>query len=131
LRPIIHSQLKLNPSDRDVAGVDFFLVEEGKLMEQSWRLADRPSAVEKQERHVLNVTIHADDWFAHYVSNRVSNGKRGADNQKFSLAFTLRIDRYVSITEYSAANRLVNKQIPKTSWCNDKRVQPDDATANL
>jgi len=49
LRPIIHSQLKLNPSNRDVAGVDFFLVEEGKLMEQSWRLADRPSAVEKQE----------------------------------------------------------------------------------
>jgi hypothetical protein len=94
-------------------------------------LANHSSAIGKQERHVLNVTIHADDWFAHYFPYRVSNGKRGADKQKFSLAFTLRINRYFSVTEDSAADRLVNKQIPKACRCNNKRVQPNDATANL
>jgi len=95
------------------------------------RLAKECLAIGKQERNVLNAVIHADDWFAHYVPNRVSNSKRGADKQKFSLAFTLRINRYFSVTENSAADRLVNKQIPKTCRCNNKRVQPNDATANL
>lgn len=61
-----------------------------------------------KKKHVLSVSVHADERLAHYVSDCVSYGEWRADKHKFGLAFTLRVNRYISITEDSAVNRLVN-----------------------
>jgi len=48
--------------------------------------------------------VDTDDWFAHYVPHCVSDLEWIMDKLQCRLAFTLRVDRYVSVAEDSAAN---------------------------
>ena len=86
-----HNHLKPNPQDRGVAVVDIFRVEDGKLVEH-WDVIQPVPTNRQTKMDVLNVTFHANDWFAHNISDCISHLEWFAHKQKFGFAFTLRVN---------------------------------------